>query len=37
MSAIEGFCAVHVEMADFGKEVVDLTAKIQITIEELGA
>ena len=37
MSAIEGFCDIHVELADLNEEAVELAATIQENVEELGA
>jgi len=36
MSAIEGFCDIHLDLADLNKEAVDLAGKIQENFEELG-
>ena len=36
MSAIEGFCDIHVDLADLNKEAAELAAKIQTNFEELG-
>ncbi len=36
MSAIEGFCDVHTELADFDKEAAELAARIQENFEEFG-
>ena len=36
MSSMEGFCDIHVELADLNKEEAGLAARIQENFEELG-
>jgi hypothetical protein len=36
MSAGNGFCDIHTELADLDKEAAELAAKIQSNFEELG-